>query len=155
MSLSATWKRTRGRAVQVNRFLIWALDVGEWSNSHNGRLKHGKQIKCPLNSRLGVYQRWPSCFRKEKNPLPVPEFNPWNLQPLASRYIDLTELPRIPVFNPCICLRFFSVINGFLWFSDVGSTNHGIPRKKNAFSGQISKVLNAKSDGVCPSGRAV
>jgi hypothetical protein len=69
--------------------LTLALDGGEWSASHPGRLCY------PLDRRLGGPQSWSGCGGEEKNTQPLPGLEPPIIQPVAQRYT--TELSRLSV----------------------------------------------------------
>ena len=58
------------------RYLVTALDWGEWSTSGPGRFTPGKETHYQLNMRLGGRQSQCGHSKEEKNLLPLPGFEP-------------------------------------------------------------------------------
>lgn len=58
-------------------FATWAVDGVEWSASRPAALPLGDERQYPLSRRLVGPQSRCSRFWEEKNPLPIPENEPW------------------------------------------------------------------------------
>ena len=67
--------------------------------------------------------------------------------PARSQSLYQLSYPDSPFLTDVYVQDISLSLTDFLRFSDFGSIDHGIPRKTIAFSGQISEVLSAKSDG--------
>ena len=64
--------------------LISVLDGGGWSTPRPDRF-NPRKTRYPLCRRFGRAQGWSERVRES---LPVPEFDPRTVQPVASRYTD-------------------------------------------------------------------
>jgi hypothetical protein len=65
--------------------LTLALDGGGWPAPRPDHFTPGKETRYPLYRRLGGPQGWSRPVLKIS---PPPGFNPWTIQPVASRYTD-------------------------------------------------------------------
>jgi len=71
--------------------LTSAPDEGGWSTPCPGHFNPGKKTRYRFNRSLrGV----PECVGRVRKILPPPGFDPWTVQPLASRYTDNCPGPQ-------------------------------------------------------------
>jgi len=74
LSLSTKRRVVGGVDIYRNSCLAWALDEGKWSTSRPGRFIPGKEVRHPLNKRLGGPQSRYGRFG-ERTILPQPGFS--------------------------------------------------------------------------------
>jgi hypothetical protein len=61
---------------------------GEMSTSRPGRFILGKEARYPLNREMGGPQSRPGRLWDEENPLSLPGFEPWTVQPISGSCTD-------------------------------------------------------------------
>jgi hypothetical protein len=85
MSLSTPCRHrpTGGVDVLLHSFLTSALDEGEWSARGSDSLPPGKELRHPLNRRLGGPQSWYGRVGEENNLLALPGLEPWIVNIIA------------------------------------------------------------------------
>jgi hypothetical protein len=91
VTLEQATKAQRGSRGIALLSLTPALDEGGWSTPRPGRFTPGKETWYPLYRRLGGPQGRSGRVQKLS---PPPGFDPWTVQPVASRYTDYA-IPKV------------------------------------------------------------
>ena len=98
--------------VYLRPFLTSSRDGGGWSNSRPGRFTPGEEPRCSAKGKLDGPQRRCEHFRGAENLVPLLEFEPRTVQPVASRYTDRAVRDTYHVlakYKLCISIRVVTV----------------------------------------------
>ena len=87
--------------------MITALERGEWSAARPSRTLPPGKNRYPLYRRLGG----PQGLSGRAQNLAPPEFDPWTIQPVVSRYSDWATRPTVPIKTHNFNLHHFAITN--------------------------------------------
>jgi hypothetical protein len=74
--------------IWLHSFLTLTRDGSEWPADTRPLYPRVKNLCYPINRMLGGSQNWSGSFGEGINPLPMPELEPWTVQPVSKSLHD-------------------------------------------------------------------